>query len=130
MEKEKQLPTTDLKPFRIGVWCDFGYTLTKFGGIGVLVYNLVEGLLALEEPLEIVMLVQDGGQHFMDYLKEVGRGRLTVLPEARQPPTRLAVFLAWIDRWFRGPRLFLNRLILLREAFRERLKKSFAKMIK
>jgi glycosyltransferase involved in cell wall biosynthesis len=130
MHKNKQEPATGPSPFRIGVWCDYGYTLTKLGGIGVLVYNLVEGLLALDEPIEVVMLVHDGGQHYMEELKELGRGRLTVVPEPWQPPGRMSLFSVWVDQLFHGPQLLLNRLILHREASRERLKRTFAGLVK
>ena len=53
--REKKLTSGGPKPFRIGVWCDYGFTLTRVWGIGVFVYNLVEGLFALDEPIEVVM---------------------------------------------------------------------------
>ena len=37
------------RPIRIGIWCDYGVTLTPTEGIGVFVYNLVAGLLELDE---------------------------------------------------------------------------------
>jgi glycosyltransferase involved in cell wall biosynthesis len=69
------------QPIRIGVWCDYGVTLTPTEGIGVFVYNLVEGLLSLDEPVEVTMLVRPGDQNLAAELVRKFPGRLRVLPE-------------------------------------------------
>jgi glycosyltransferase involved in cell wall biosynthesis len=68
------------RPFRIGVWCDYGVTLTPTEGIGVFVWNLIGGLLELEEPLEVVVLVAPGDQHLVRDLHERFPIRLQVVP--------------------------------------------------
>jgi glycosyltransferase involved in cell wall biosynthesis len=77
------------RPFRLGVWCDYyGITLTPTGGIGVFVYNLVAGLLALEDRIEVVLLVRPGDQKvaaaFLGERRGVSptcvRGKLRVIP--------------------------------------------------
>jgi glycosyltransferase involved in cell wall biosynthesis len=49
-------------PLRVGIWCDYGFTYGPDEGIGVVIYNLVQGFLALEEPVEVVLLVKPGDQ--------------------------------------------------------------------
>ena len=68
------------RPFRIGVWCDYGVTLTPTEGIGVFVWNLTNGLLELNEFLEVVVLVAPGDQHLVQDLKERFPLRLQVVP--------------------------------------------------
>src|SRR5438067_12237849 len=93
--KKASRPASGPPPFRIGIWCDAGFTLDlRIGGIGVFVYNLVEGLFALDEPIEVTMLVHPGDQHMMDCLKGPARGRLRVVPEAPTPSPALFV---WMD---------------------------------
>jgi glycosyltransferase involved in cell wall biosynthesis len=46
--------------FRIGIWCDYGFTILPDEGIGVLIYNLVQGFLRQTEPIEVVLLVSPG----------------------------------------------------------------------
>src|SRR5438105_7509303 len=93
--KKNQQPAGAPPPFRIGIWCDVGFTLSlRIGGIGVFVYNLVEGLFALDEPIEITMLVRPGDQHMMDCLRGSARGRLRVVPE---PPSRPSPLLVSMD---------------------------------
>jgi glycosyltransferase involved in cell wall biosynthesis len=65
---------------RIGVWCDYGFTLTPQCGIGVFVYHLVAGLLSLEEPIEIVMLVRPGDQAMASALANGAADRLMIAP--------------------------------------------------
>src|SRR5258708_39598409 len=68
------------RPFSIGVWCDYGFTLAPLGGIGVFVYNLIAGLFEQEEPIEGVMLVRDCDQHATSLVKNCGSGRLDAIP--------------------------------------------------
>lgn len=65
---------------RIGVWCDYGVTLTPTEGIGVFVWNLIGGLLEVEQALEIVILVRPGEQHLIQDLQKQFQNRLTVVP--------------------------------------------------
>jgi len=68
---------------RIGIWCDYGCTLTPNDRIGAFIHNLVRGLLALEDPLEVFMLVRRGDQGLTEHLVRESRGRLHIAP----PPT-------------------------------------------
>ncbi len=63
-------------PFRLGVWCDYHGTLTPYGGIGVFVYNLVEGILELDEAVEVVLLIQAGEEQLVSRLQRIAHGRL------------------------------------------------------
>jgi glycosyltransferase involved in cell wall biosynthesis len=74
--------STDPRRLRIGIWCDYGYTITPKAGIGVFVYNLIAGLLSLEEPVEVVMLVRPGDQGIVSYLQKRAGDRLRVAPAA------------------------------------------------
>ena len=69
------------RPIRIGVWCDYGVTLTPTEGIGVFVANLVRGLLELDEPVEVVMLVRPGDQKVVANLRRHAPSRLRILPD-------------------------------------------------
>jgi glycosyltransferase involved in cell wall biosynthesis len=113
------MPSGRSRPFRIGIWCDYGFTLTRLGGIGVFVYNLVEGLFALDEPIEVVMLVHQGDQHVTDCLQASARGRLQVVPAPLLRPNPLAV---WMDKVALQGILLLDRLTLIRERLRNRFK--------
>lgn len=75
----------------IGVWCDYGVTLAPTEGIGVFVYNLVAGLLRLDEPVEVVMVVRPGDRHIPAGLAALAPGRLRIIPEESRPS-------AW-ERW-------------------------------
>jgi hypothetical protein len=69
------------RPIRIGIWCDYGVTLTPTEGIGVFVYNLVAGLLELDDEVEVVLLVRPGDQKMAASLAPHASGRLRIVPE-------------------------------------------------
>jgi glycosyltransferase involved in cell wall biosynthesis len=69
-----------VRPLRIGVWCDYGVTLTPTEGIGVFIWNLIGGLLELDEPVQVVMLVAPGDQHLVTDLQKRFPGRLHIVP--------------------------------------------------
>src|SRR5438874_684261 len=69
------------RPIRIGIWCDYGITLTPTEGIGVFVYNLVAGLLELEDEVEVVLLVRPGDQKMAAGLVPHAADRLRIVPE-------------------------------------------------
>src|SRR5262245_48479662 len=115
--KKDRQPAEGPPAFRIGIWCDVGFTLSlRIGDIGVFVYNLVEGLFALDEPIEVTMLVRPGDQHMMDCLKGPARGRLRVVPELPSPPPPL---LVWMDHVACQWGSFQDRISLLRDSLRE-----------
>jgi glycosyltransferase involved in cell wall biosynthesis len=90
--------------FRVGIWCDYEHTILPDEGVGVLVYNLVQGFLAIEEPVEVVLLVKPGdqervasftGQH--DRLRIASR--LGGKPRRQfQPANLLKRWMGWADR--------------------------------
>jgi glycosyltransferase involved in cell wall biosynthesis len=90
-----------IAPFRIGIWCDYESPVLPDEGIGVLVYNLIQGFLRLEEPLEVVLLVSPGDQ------KKVAsftgqHARLRIMSKLDGMPawwTWLRGFLKWWVRW-------------------------------
>jgi glycosyltransferase involved in cell wall biosynthesis len=86
---------------RIGVWCDYGVTLTPTEGIGVFVWNLVGGLLELDEPLEVIMLVAPGDQYLVEDLRKRFPGRLHVVPPVRSRLFGLPVPAQLLQSWIR-----------------------------
>jgi glycosyltransferase involved in cell wall biosynthesis len=62
----------------IGIFCDYGRTLKPSAGIGVSVYNLIDGLLATESSLRL--MVHDGEQRTMrEYQRRWGE-RVRIYP--------------------------------------------------
>jgi glycosyltransferase involved in cell wall biosynthesis len=125
--KRTRMRTSGARPLRIGIWCDYGFTLTRQWGIGVFVYNLVEGLFALDEPVEVVMLVHQGDRHVTDCLQASAGGRLHVVPAS---PSR---WIPWAERMHQaGLQLILlkDRLTLIREGLRDGLKGLILSLIK
>ncbi len=72
-------------PFRLGIWCDYYRTVTPYGSVGIIVHNLVEGLLQLDEPVEVVLLIRSGEEHVVSRLKAIGGDRLHLIPETPGP---------------------------------------------
>jgi glycosyltransferase involved in cell wall biosynthesis len=72
------------RPFRLGVWCDYGFTLAPTCGIGVFVYNLLAGLLELNESFEVVLLVRSRDRKVAAPLWPRAQGRLRVIPDYPQ----------------------------------------------
>jgi glycosyltransferase involved in cell wall biosynthesis len=88
-EESWKLASTARERFRIGIWCDYGFALTPKAGIGVFVYNLVAGLLSLDEPIEVVMLVPPGDQDVVSPLRLQAPDQVRVTP----PPNTRAQWL-------------------------------------
>lgn len=57
------------KKLRIGIWANYGLTLTPTEGIGVLIFNLIDGMCKLPEPPKIVFVVNPvDGKPVSDFL--------------------------------------------------------------
>lgn len=125
--KRRSTPSDASRPFRIGIWCDYGFTLTRLGGIGVFVYNLALGLFDLDEAIEVVMLVRQGDQNVTDCLQKSARGRLKVIPD---PPSRLVPLAAWMDQIALQGIWLQDRFTLAREALRNGFKDFVLSLVK
>jgi glycosyltransferase involved in cell wall biosynthesis len=87
MKRTKHEGTVDhSRPFRIGIWCDYGRTLTPTEGIGVFAHNLAAGLIELEEPVDVVLLTHAQERHVVEYLRQRAPDRVRVIPDVAQVP--------------------------------------------
>ena len=69
------------QPRRLGIWCDYGFTLSPAQGIGVLVHNLARGLIEADPLLEIVLLICPKDPEDYHDLIAHGQGRIRLYPE-------------------------------------------------
>src|SRR5215472_14366571 len=67
----------------IGFLCDYGSPLLPQSGIGVFVYNLIDGLLACEPGVRITLLVTPGGQDALGPLARRWGPRVRIRSAAR-----------------------------------------------
>src|SRR5438046_1415752 len=77
-------------PLRIGVWCKAGgKTLGPDNACGVYLFNLLAGLLRLEDAVEVVLFVGPDYQGEYATVARQGAGRVRIwpyLPPAVAPP--------------------------------------------
>jgi glycosyltransferase involved in cell wall biosynthesis len=103
-------------PFRVGIWCDYEQPILPDEGIGVLVYNLVQGFLDLEEPVEVVLLVKPGWQkQVASFTGRHDRLRIAsrlddVLPWKLRLTGFLKVLIRWSDRLSLRKQLYRSSL--------------------
>ncbi len=90
------------RPLSVGIWCDFGQTLTPNEGIGVFVHSLARGLLSLGEPVSLTLVTHPGEQGVMDDLKSLAPERVRVLPEAAWDPDFRRPGFRHLWRWIRA----------------------------
>jgi glycosyltransferase involved in cell wall biosynthesis len=79
-------------PLHIGILCDYGFTLLPKSGIGVFVYNLIEGLLTLTPRPRLTLLAHPGDQNELEELANRWQERVRILPppaENRTPAARM-----------------------------------------
>jgi len=110
---------------RIGIWCMVDtnagpISILPNEGLGVFVHNLVDGLMALDEPVEVALVVhpRDQDRVAAHHGQHVGRVRvLSRLRPAMPPRKRTSAFLkAWVSqservgRWFRSCRAWVAGL--------------------
>jgi len=87
---------------RIGIWCDYGFTLEPSEGIGVFVDNLVRGLLAADPGCRITLKAHPGRLAVLDEAVRHGGGRVAVVAEGRVP---------WHRRLARKPLRFVRKVV-------------------
>lgn len=76
---------------RIGIWCDYGFTLEPSEGIGVFVDNLVRGLLAADAACRVTLKAHPDNLAALEPARRAGGGRVDVVAEAPlRGPARLA----------------------------------------
>ena len=111
---------------RIGIWCDYGFTLEPSEGIGVFVDNLARGLVRADPDCQIVMMAHPGQEQALESTAASGDGRIQVvsglcysrvrrktirsLKKIRRflgEPTRQRPFRFWVDQTARH---FLEKL--------------------
>lgn len=66
---------------RIGIWCDYGFTLEPSEGIGVFVDNLVRGLLVADPTCHVTLKANPRDAHVLDTAVARGAGRIAVVTE-------------------------------------------------
>ena len=66
---------------RIGIWCDYGFTLEPSEGIGVFVDNLVGGLLVADPTCHVTLKANPRDAHVLDAAVARAPGRIAVVTE-------------------------------------------------
>jgi glycosyltransferase involved in cell wall biosynthesis len=66
---------------RIGIWCDYGFTLEPSEGIGVFVDNLVRGLIAAAPDCHLTLKAHPDNLAALEPAVRAGRGRVDVVAE-------------------------------------------------
>jgi glycosyltransferase involved in cell wall biosynthesis len=69
----------------LGIWCDYGTTLTPTEGIGVFVANLVQGLVHQPSIDRIVLVSRRGHEHLLESLRQLAPDKIQVLGNRRLP---------------------------------------------
>src|SRR2546425_9591540 len=83
------------RPLHIGILCDYGFTLLPKSGIGVFVYNLIDGLLTLSPRPQITLLTHPGDQEGLAECAERWQDRVRILP----PPEESRTTAVRIENW-------------------------------
>jgi len=68
---------------RIGIWCDYGFTLEPSEGIGVFVDNLARGLVRADPDCQILMMAHPGQKEVLAPVVASGDGRIRVVSGIR-----------------------------------------------
>src|SRR5438876_9042378 len=71
----------------IGILCDYGFTLLPKSGIGVFVYNLIDGLLTLVPRPKVTALAHPGDQKELQELAQRWDNRVRILPPLEERTT-------------------------------------------
>lgn len=91
-ERRTTIPIRANKPLRIGFWCDYRTTLLPQAGIGVFVYNLIDGLLAADPNLTLTLQISRGQERRVAAHLARWGARVRIWP----PPWPRH---AWLKRW-------------------------------
>jgi len=70
---------------RIGIWCDYGFTLEPSEGIGVFVDNLIRGLIVADPECQVTLKAHPDNLAVLEPAARSGAGRVEVIAE---PPLR------------------------------------------
>jgi glycosyltransferase involved in cell wall biosynthesis len=93
---------TPSPPLHVGILCDYGFTYQPNEGIGVFVYNLVDGLLTLPAPPRITLQIRPGDAHWLRDQTKAWGGRVRLYPRGRLTLARAAwavcAGIAWAHR--------------------------------
>src|SRR5438128_93232 len=84
---EKAFMESPVPSMHIGILCDYGFTLLPKSGIGVFVYNLIDGLLTLSPPPQITLLTHPGDQEGLAECAERWQDRVRILPPLEESRT-------------------------------------------
>jgi glycosyltransferase involved in cell wall biosynthesis len=84
----------------IGILCDYGFTLLPKAGIGVFVYNLIDGLLTLTPRPMITLLTHPGDQEELEEWAAKWGQRVTILPPLEQSKTIVIRLESILKRWY------------------------------
>jgi len=79
--------TAPSRTLHIGIVCDYDFTLLPNSGIGVFVYNLIEGLLTLTPRPQITLLANPGDQEKLKDWAQRRSDRVTISPSLEQGKT-------------------------------------------
>ncbi len=91
--------TPPSRTLHIGIVCDYDFTLLPNSGIGVFVYNLIEGLLTLTPRPQITLLANPGDQEKLKDWAQRRSDRVTISPSLEQGKTARARLERLLRYW-------------------------------
>src|SRR5437773_11767398 len=100
------------RPLHIGILCDYGFTLLPKSGIGVFVYNLIDGLLTLSPCPEITLLAHPGDQEDLEECAKRWGPRVRILPPFEDSKKVAARLGRRLRRWHERSRHFESMLCI------------------
>jgi glycosyltransferase involved in cell wall biosynthesis len=116
------------RPFRIGIWGHYGAPLIPAEGGTVFLLNLIRGLMALPEPLQVVLLALPQSQELVRPVLGPPSDRFELIPAPVVPPRRslgqrlLAVWIGVSDCYHGLAGRFANRISATRQRIKHWLK--------
>ncbi len=115
---------------RIGIWCDYGFTLGPTEGIGVFVDSLARGLVRADSKCVVTLKAHQGQESVLDSTVHDGLGRIHVETGPRMSRVRRRIVRTCkkIRRTLNRPtpdRKFASRLDRVAEYVGDRLNRPF-----